>query len=239
MPAATWEEMQDLGYVVHSPTTGRILPTQKSQSLGSIGSRLKSALGFRGGVRSGAFAGYQGPVQTRDRYGSPMPLQAFNHDVSTLSRAIHDPGDRAALGMLTVNLNNQHLRGLEGIDRERAGRVCAATSAIAQITTTIGSAVAANNAGGGSKDPVKGQGSSSNWETANNIAGQTDELCGALFAQSGSTAPANPFTPPGAPPVPQLPPPAQGGSFGSDGNKYLLYGAGAVALVGVLFLLKD
>lgn len=235
---ATWQEMQDLGYMVHTPTTGRILPTQKG--LSGMGARLRSALGFGStGVRSGEFAGYQGAVQTRDRYGSPQPMSAMNNDLATLAGAVHNPYDLAGLGMLEVNLNNQHLRGLDGINRERAGRICSATSAIAQITTAIGVSASASSTRGGAKDPVKGQGTSSNWETANNIAGQTDELCGALFAQSGSTPPAtNPFVPPGAP-APQLPPASTGDGFGSSGNKMLLYGAGAVALVGVLFLLKD
>lgn len=238
MPA-TWEEMQDMGYVVHSPTTGRIMPTQKG--LTGIGGRLKGALGLRGGgLRSGEFAGYQGSVQTRDPYGSPQPMSAMNNDLAALAGSFRNPRDVAGLGMLEVNLNGQQLRGLSGIDQERAGRICAATSAIGQMTTAIGSAIQQSQtaATSGTKDPVKGQGTADGWTTANTIAGQTDELCSAMFAQSGATPPADPFAVPGgtalAPPVA-----AQPGGFGSDSNKMLLYGAGAVALVGVLFLLKD
>lgn len=237
--AATWQEMQDWGYMVNQPTTGRILPTR--QGLTGIGDRLKEKLGLRGSVRSGTFAGYQGSVQTRDRYGTPQPLRAMNDDLAALAGAFRDPRDRAALGMLEVRLNNQHLRGLEGINQDRAGRVCGTMSAIAQITTAIGTAATAQSStAGGTKDPVKGQGTgtTSNWQTASTIAGQTDEICGALFPQ-GSAPPADPFAPPSAPPVTPPAGSAAGAGFGSDGNKYLLYGAGAVALVGVLFLLKD
>lgn len=227
---ASWEEMQDAGYMVFQPTTGRILPTLQGQGLSGVASRLKERLGLGGaGVRSGAFAGYQGAVQTRDPYGAPQPMQAVRSDLEVLSRSIQSPGDRVGLGVLHSNL---HHRGLRGINRKRAGRICAATSAIGQITTAVGVAVS-------SKDAVKGQGSASGWETAQNIAGQTDELCSALFSQSTAPIPPQNVMPPAMaqPPVAPSPPATEG--FGSTGNNLLLYAGGAVALVGVLYLLKD
>lgn len=251
MPAS-WQEMQDYGYVVHSPITGRIMPTAKSSGLEGLGARLKSAFGFSGSVRSGAFEGYQGSVKTRDPYGSPVPMSATRNDLSALAGVLRDPSDVNSLGLVAMNLQGQSrrtaMRGLEGINQERAGRICAATSAVGQLTTSIGLAVSQSggSAGGGAlqeagaKDPVKGQGTASGWETANNIAGQTDELCSALFAHSGSTPPAtNPFAAPGGAPGGQLPQATTSGGFGSDTNKLLLYGGGAALLVGALFLLKD
>lgn len=230
----TWEEMQDWGFRVHQPTTGRVLPTQSLRGL----PRKRT-------LRSGRFVGAQGPVETRDPIGDPVQGASMNHDLAAIHEAIaRGSGPNAAAGLGVTYLSLQG-RGLGAFNRDRAGRICGATAAIGQVATTIGASQAQSGKEG--------------WLTAQQVAGQTDELCSAMFGQPGTNQGSadhlsvNPAALPdaltlaqaqgqaGQAVIPTNGVPQGGGggiSFGSGENKTLLYVGGAVALGALLFLLK-